>query len=43
MIDDIIKKQHQETYYIPMLEEEYYDNYCILAQKLRNDGYLVEQ
>jgi hypothetical protein len=35
MIDAILEKQKSELYYIPILEEEYYDTYCALAQTLR--------
>ena len=43
MIDSIVGKQKQEIYYIPMLEDEYYDTYCSLAKTLRNIWNMVEQ
>ena len=43
MIDAILEQQKSELYYIPMLEEAYYDIYCSLAQTLRNQWSLVEQ
>lgn len=43
MIESIISKQKQSLYYIPMLEEEYYSDYCALAQILRKEWNLVEQ
>jgi len=38
MIDAIIEdeKQKQEQYYIPMLEESYYDIYYTLSKALRS-------
>jgi len=43
MIDSIIENQKQEIYYIPMLEEWYYDIYYKLAQTLRNTWHMVQQ
>jgi histidyl-tRNA synthetase len=43
MIDSIIENQTQEIYYIPMLEEWYYDIYYKLAQTLRNTWHMVQQ
>ncbi|MCX6824743.1 MAG: histidine--tRNA ligase [candidate division SR1 bacterium] len=43
MIPVILDAQKPELYYVPMLEEEYYDVYCKLAQKLRDTGKMVEQ
>jgi histidyl-tRNA synthetase len=45
MIDSIMEneKQKQEQYYVPMLEEWYYDTYYTLAQALRKKWYSVQQ
>jgi len=43
MIDNIIKNNQQKIYYIPMLEEIYYDTYCSLAKSLRASWGIVEQ
>ncbi|MFA6256457.1 MAG: histidine--tRNA ligase [Candidatus Absconditabacterales bacterium] len=43
MLDAIVNNQKQELYYIPILEDEYYNTYCALAQTLRKAGCRVEQ
>lgn len=43
MIETIINNQKQEIYYIPMLEEWYYDIYYRLAQTLRNTWHMAQQ
>ncbi len=43
MIDTIVNQQKQEIYYVPMLEEGYYDIYYKLSQTLRKSWHLVQQ
>ncbi len=43
MMDTILARQKDVIYYIPMLEEEYYDTYFQIAQTLRNTWNMVEQ
>lgn len=43
MLDAIVNNQKQELYYIPILEDEYYNTYCALAQTLRKAWCRVEQ
>ncbi len=43
MINDILAKQQQEIYYLPLLDEQYYSDCYTLAKKLRDEWYLVEQ